>query len=180
MSIKPILIIAGEPYSVFSEILSKALKKYKSKRPLVIIGSLKLLEKQIKFLKYKISFNLINKNFKIKDLKKKKLNLIDVDFKFKNIFDIISDASSSYNYECFKIACNLMKTKKFIGLINGPISKKYFLKKKFLGITEFLAKKTGTRKFGMLIFNKKFSVSPLTTHLPLKNVPKNITKKKNN
>ena len=178
MNIKPILIVAGEPYSVFSEILSKSIKKYGPKRPLVIIGSSKLLEKQIKFLKYKISFNIINKNFEIKNLKKKKLNLINVDFKFKKNFDIISNISFSYNYECFKIACNLMKTKKFIGLINGPISKKHFLKNKFLGITEFLAKKTKTNNFAMLIFNKKLAVSPLTTHLSLKDVSKNISKKK--
>ena len=30
----------------------------------------------------------------------------------------------------------------------------------------------------MLIFNKKLSVCPITTHLPLKLVPKNINKKK--
>ena len=30
----------------------------------------------------------------------------------------------------------------------------------------------------MLIYNKNFSVSPITTHLPLKNVSKLITKKK--
>ena len=29
---------------------------------------------------------------------------------------------------------------------------------------------------GMLIYNKKLSVCPLTTHLPLKQVSKNITK----
>jgi 4-hydroxythreonine-4-phosphate dehydrogenase len=30
----------------------------------------------------------------------------------------------------------------------------------------------------MLIYNKKLSVCPITTHLPLKSVVKNITKKK--
>ena len=30
----------------------------------------------------------------------------------------------------------------------------------------------------MLIYNKKLSVSPITTHIPLKNVHKNISKKK--
>ena len=55
---------------------------------------------------------------------------------------------------------------------------KIFFKKKFLGITEFLAKKTKTKNFAMLIFNKKFAVSPLTTHIPIKKISKNITKKK--
>ena len=64
-------------------------------------------------------------------------------------------------------------------MINGPISKKKFLCGKSLGITEYLSKKTKNRdKTAMLIFNEKLSVSPITTHLPLKNVHKNISKKK--
>ena len=62
-------------------------------------------------------------------------------------------------------------------LINGPISKKTFLKKKFLGITEYISNNFKKKNIGMLIYNKKLSVCPLTTHLPLKNVSKNITKK---
>ena len=60
----------------------------------------------------------------------------------------------------------LLKSKKFSGLINGPISKKHFLKGKYLGITEFLAKKTNSKNFVMLIFNKKLAVSPVSTHIP--------------
>ena len=63
-------------------------------------------------------------------------------------------------------------------LINGPISKNSFLNKKFLGITEYLSKKTNSNKNAMLIYNKKLSVCPITTHLPLKYVVKNINRKK--
>ena len=74
---------------------------------------------------------------------------------------------------------NLLKTKKFSGLINGPISKKYFLQGKILGVTEYLSQKTKNKpSVAMLIFNKKLSVSPITTHLALKNVHKHITKEK--
>jgi 4-hydroxythreonine-4-phosphate dehydrogenase len=61
-------------------------------------------------------------------------------------------------------------------LINGPISKKTFLKKKFNGITEYLADKTNTKNFAMIIYNKNLSVCPLTTHLPIKYVSKKINK----
>ena len=33
-----------------------------------------------------------------------------------------------------------------MGMINGPISKVHFLNKKYLGITEYLFKKTKTKK----------------------------------
>ena len=64
-------------------------------------------------------------------------------------------------------------------MINGPISKKHFLKGKNLGITEYLAEKTKkNNNVIMLIYNKKLSVSPITTHLALKDVHKNISKEK--
>ncbi len=178
MNIKPILIVAGEPFSVFSEILFKAFKKNKFKKPIIIIGSYDLLNNQMRFLKYRIQFNIINKNFNFKSLKKNKLNLIDIKFSYKKIFENITSSSNSYNYECFATALKLLKTKKFSGLINGPISKKHFLKGKYLGITEFLAQKTNSKNFVMLIFNKKLAVSPISTHIPLKNVYKTISTKK--
>ena len=54
------------------------------------------------------------------------------------------------------------------------MNKKTFLKKKYLGITEYLAKKTNSKNPVMLIYNEKLSVSPITTHLPIKYVSKNI------
>ena len=51
------------------------------------------------------------------------------------------------------------------------------MKKKFLGITEYLSNKTKTKNFAMLIYNKNLSVCPMTTHLPLKQVSKKINKK---
>ena len=178
MNTSPILIVAGEPYSIFSEILFKTFKKNKFKKPIIVIGSLKLLNDQMNFLNYKIKFNVIDKNFINKDLKKNSLNLINIEFKYKNIFKNISTGSYFYNNKCFELAIRLMKTKKFCGLINGPVSKKHFLKGKFLGITEFLAQKTKSKNFVMLIFNKKLAVSPISTHIPLKNVHK-LSQKKN-
>ena len=108
-----------------------------------------------------------------------KINIINIEFPTKKYFDKISNKSNKYIEECFKIALSLLKTNKYSGLINGPISKKHFLKKKFLGITEYLAFKTNHEDNAvMLIYNKELSVSPLTTHLPLKKVHKKISKNK--
>ena len=94
MNTKPILIVTGEPFSVFSEILFKTLKKNKFKKSIVVIGSFDLLNKQMKFLKYNIPIKIISHNFKEKDLDKKKINLININFKFKNIFKDISNESN--------------------------------------------------------------------------------------
>ncbi len=183
MKTKPIIIVAGEPYSIFSEILfklykSKILKNFR--RPLILIGSTKVFQTQMKKLKYKIKFNEIKKkDISNLNLTNMSINIINVDLNFKNKINKISSFSSNYISKCFKIAFELIKKKKINTLINGPISKKDFLNKKYLGITEFISKKIKSKKNPvMLIFNPKLSVSPITTHLPIKSVSKNLTKEK--
>jgi len=180
MNTKPILIVGGEPYSVFSEIFFKALNKIKIKKPIVLIASQALFTTQMKSLNFNFKINSVDStNLNLKNLKKNHINLINVDFKFKKPFNKISNKSNSYIEKSFQIALKLLSTKKFAGLINGPISKKHFLNNKFLGITEYLASKTiKNDNISMLIYNKNLSVSPLTTHLPLKDVNKEITKQK--
>ena len=180
MNNKPLLIVAGEPFSIFSEIFLKSIKNKIYKKPIILIISKNLFIQQMKQLNFKVKINIINKeNFNLNDLNKKKINIINVDFKFKKIFYKISNKSNKYIEECFEIALKLLKKNTFAGLINGPISKKHFLKGKFLGITEYLAHKTNNdNKVAMLIYNKKLSVSPTTTHLPLKLVNKNLSKNK--
>tara|TARA_B100001250_G_scaffold184511_1_gene158709 strand:+ start:50 stop:1027 length:978 start_codon:yes stop_codon:yes gene_type:complete len=176
---KPLLIVLGEPYSTFSEIIFKFFRSNKkSKNPILFIGSSKLLEKQMLKLNYDIEIKVIDRDKVGKIyLSPKKINVINVNFNFKKIFDKISDNSYNYIKQCFDISLSLLKSRKCIALINGPISKKNFLKKKYLGITEYLTKKTKTNKSAMLIYNPNFSVSPITTHLPVNKISKNITKK---
>jgi len=57
---KPIIIVAGEPNSVFFEIFFKILKK-KIKSPIILIASKKLILKQARVLKKKINLNTISK-----------------------------------------------------------------------------------------------------------------------
>jgi 4-hydroxythreonine-4-phosphate dehydrogenase len=180
MSFKPIIIVAGEPYSVFLEIFFKTLKVKKIKKPIILIASYHLVVAQMKALNFNFKINIITKNIpQTKDLENAAINLIDVDFKFKKKFDKISNKSNSYINKSFEIALSLLKTNKFSGLINGPIAKRSFLAGKFLGITEYLAFKTNQKnKVTMLIYNKHLSVSPITTHLALKDVHKHISKKK--
>ena len=47
MNQKPILIVAGEPNSIFSEILVKSFKIYNKKKPIILFASQKLMEKSI-------------------------------------------------------------------------------------------------------------------------------------
>ena len=176
MVYKPILIVAGEPNSIFSEIFFKSIKYKKYKSPIIIIASKKLIELQMR----KLNVNKKIRQIDFLDIEKynfdnRKINLIDVKFDQKKPFKRISNKSNTYIEKSFEIAIQILNKKITNKFINGPISKKFFLKKKFLGITEYLAFKTKTKNFAMLIYNKELSVCPLTTHLPLKKVPKKIS-----
>ena len=177
MNIKYIFIVLGEPYSIFSELIGKYIYKNKKfKKKIILIGNKKLIERQLRSLKYNY---ILNKIEDLSESKKNQLNIINIDFKFKKKFDKISNKSNKYIEESFNKFFEISKTgKNNFALINGPISKKTFLKKKFLGITEYLSKKTNSNNEVMLIYNNKLSVSPITTHMPIKNVYKNISKQK--
>ena len=179
MKRKPILIVAGEPNSVFLEILFKAYKSKKFPSPLILIASHKLLKLQMKALKFQKKITLLKLN-KINQYKlnNKSINLINEDFKTNKAFQKMNLNSSKYINNCFEIAIKLIKSGFSNKLINGPISKKKFLNRKFLGMTEYFANKFKKKNVAMIIYNKSLSVCPVTTHLPLKAVTKKINKKK--
>ncbi len=178
MNNKSILIVAGEPNSIFFEIFFKSIKNKNYRDPLILICCKKNLKFQMKKFNFKKNLRLL----KIVDLRKtkldnKKINVINVNLLKNKNEKINTKLSNKYIAESFKIAFRLIKDGNAYKLINGPINKNKFLNKKFLGITEYIASKFKEKKFAMLIYNKKMSVCPLTTHLPLKLVSKKITKK---
>ena len=78
MKYKPILIVAGEPNSIFLEIFFKALKKKKFKNPIILISSKKIIELQMRYLNFKK---------KIRVLDFRKLNKYKLDNKSINLPD---------------------------------------------------------------------------------------------
>ena len=177
MKIKPIILIAGEPESIFFEIFFKAVKTKFYKSPLILICCKKLLIAQMKKYKIKKKLNILKfKKIKKYNLDNKKINLINIEcHKINKKFS--TNFTNIYIKNCFYVAIKLIKNNFTNKLINGPIEKKTFLKNKFLGITEYISSKFKNSKTTMLIYNKNLSVSPITTHLPLKLVTKHISKK---
>ena len=177
MKSKPIIIIAGQPESIFFEIFFKSIKSKNYKSPLIIICCKELYKAQMKKYKSKKKFKLLKLNElnKIR-INNKFINLIDVNLKKSSIIKNQLKFTKEYINESFEIATKLIKKKLTYKLINGPINKKKFLEKKFFGVTEFISEKF-KKKTGMLIYNEKFSVSTVTTHLPIKMISKKISKK---
>ena len=178
MKNKPIIIVAGEPNSIFFEIFLKSIKFKKYKSPLILICSKNDFQRQMEKLKVKKNLFVIDiNNLKKIKLSNKKINLIDIKLKRSSNGKLTTQLSKKYITKSFDAAFKLIKDGISNKLINGPINKKKFLNKKFPGITEFIADKFNKKKIGMIIYNENLSVSPLTTHLPLKMVSKMITQK---
>lgn len=174
MKNKFVVIICGDPKSTFNEILIKSLKNKVTKKlklPIIIICSKKLFENELKKSRTKIKLqNFENQNSLIIN----NIYILDVPLDYKNLSLVKKNA---YIKRSFEVGLNLLKKENSLALINGPISKKSFLKGKYNGMTEFLAFKTKSINEVMLIFNKELSVCPITTHVPINNVSQKIKKK---
>ncbi len=168
MNSKPILIIPGEKKSIFFEIFFKSIKSLTFVCPLILIYDRKKVYQESKKYNFRKKIELINYEeiFK-KKLFNKRIYLIDIEYR----------NSLNYNQNCFNVAFKLIKNGLSYKLINGPINKSKTLKKKYLGVTEYIADNFKQKKFAMLIYNKRLSVCPITTHLPLSLVSKKITKR---
>ncbi len=175
---KKIIIVLGEPNSISSEIFLKSLDYIKkTKLNFIIIGNYPLLKKQAKYLKLQldISFNFAN----INNLTNNRFNFINIEYNQIKSFDFKFPKTDIFIKKCFEYSIILIKKKIANGIINLPINKSKFTKNKYKGITEYIADRTNNKnKENMLLFNEKFSVLPLTTHIPLKNVYKEISFKK--
>lgn len=142
-----------------------------------------------------INENIILKSSRyLKDCKLKTIYLIGSKNKFKNIFKHFSKNKkfvtrniniNNNNYKKYlstitSKAVNLYLNNKIQYIINMPLNKKKYLYKKFPGYTEYFSYTLDKQKNeNMLLFNaEKFSVCPLTTHIEIKDVNKQITESK--
>jgi 4-hydroxy-L-threonine phosphate dehydrogenase PdxA len=172
-----IIIVTGDPNSINSELIFKCWRKINSslKKKIYLIGSYDLILKQFKKLNYPIKISKV-KNLDA-NVKGKNLKIIDINLKFKNPFKVSRKVSSKYVLNSLHLAHKLAISSNN-GIINCAISK-LLLGNKNIGVTEFLAKKCNIRNKSevMLINNKKLSVSPITTHISLKDVSSKINRK---
>ena len=173
-----IILISGDPNSINSEIIYKTWKKLNKslRRRIYIISNFELLKKQFSNLKYSIK---LNKIYNINEATKhNELNVISLKLKFKRPFSVPKKEASKFVINSLNYAHSLAIKDKKINIINCPINKN-LLKKNKIGVTEYLAKKCKVKDSSeaMLIKNKNFAVSPITTHIDVNEISKKINSK---
>ena len=175
---KKILLISGDPISINSELIFKSWKRIDRslRKKIVIISNHALLKKQFKKLKYSIKIR------EIKDIEDVVnydcLNVINVDLKFKNPFKIEKKNCSEFVVNSLKLSHKLALSDNVMGIINCPIDKGLLNQNK-IGVTEYLANLCNlkNKSEAMLISNSNLSVSPITTHIDIKDISRKLNSK---
>jgi len=170
-------ISLGDPSGINSEILFKALDKLPKRNiSYVIYGSKKALEKAKKLTGVDLNIKEITS---INDVSKPGIyliNLYDLDVEFGSPSKETGKASVIYLENAVKDVLE----KKADALITLPISKQWIMESGFqyAGHTDYLAEVSGAKEYAMVLMCKKLKVVLITTHIPLKDVPSQISKEK--
>ena len=179
---KRILITAGEPASISSEITIKAIKKLKnlSNVELIVITDPSLIKCELKNLNKSVELNILDKSLNFKDYKNEFINIIPIKLYEKVIPGILNKKNSDFVINSIKTSVNLLLRKKADAIVTNPINK--FIMKannfKFNGHTEYLGYLSKLNKEPvMLLESNKLKVVPLTTHVPISLVSKKLNKK---
>ena len=175
---KKIILISGDPNSINSEIIFKSWKKINRtiRNKIYLISNYDLINDQFAKLKYKIKTKKVKSINEV--LKSDELKIVNVDLDFYNAFKVDKYSAGKFINKTLNLAHKYALNDNVSGIINCPINKN-LLKKEKMGVTEYLALRCGIKDKSevMLIRNKKLSVSPITTHIDVENISKQIKKK---
>ena len=164
-----IAVTLGDINGIGLELLVK-LYKNKNINDFVLFTDIKIFNEYINKNKIKIKTNHIN------DCEKKSV----YNKKLFNIFSYKSSSNEDNTVKSLIYAHKECLKGNYIGIITLPLRKDLIIKnidRKFIGQTEFFQKLEKKTVSNMILFHKKIITSPLTTHISLKSVSKEVLKK---
>ena len=165
-----VAITIGDIKGIGLEILIRTWKQKKINN-FILFTDIKIINKYIENKYIKKNINVIN-------IDKKKFNYLKNKI---NIFSYSSNSLEDNTYKSLHYAYDLCKKKQCIGIITLPIRKDLIKQKidgNFIGHTEYFQNIDKKKYSNMILYHKNIIISPLTTHIKLKDVSKIITNKK--
>jgi 4-hydroxythreonine-4-phosphate dehydrogenase len=176
---KNIAITMGEPGGIGPEVIVKALTNNTVRRCCspVVIGDAAIIREAVRKSKLSIKIKIIN------DLKEVKsgqhtIDVIDIRSPYTFKKNVPSRGAGRAVVKYITAAVELTLNKDVDGMVTAPISKESLSLAGYTwpGHTELLAGLTGAKDFAMMFVSRKLRVILCTIHMPLKDVPRNITK----
>lgn len=172
-----ICVTSGEPAGIGPEICLDLIdSSYNHDYRLLVIGDIELLKSRALLLNKQIGFNQIldplHDNFD-----QQKLNVLNVTCLEYDCLGIPNTANAAYVLATLDKAIELCKNKLSRIIVTAPINKDIINQSgtKFSGHTEYFAEKFNIPKVVMMLSNPILKVALLTTHLPLKEIPAEVT-----
>jgi len=175
--LKKLLITLGEPAGIGPDLGVLLSEKYLDKNT-IIIADPALLEQSAKKIKRKITINILDNIASELISGRGCINVLPVKLNTRNTPGKLNPKNAGYVIKTIQLAAELCKQGYAGGMVTGPISKSVLNKGgfKISGHTEFLADICGCKSV-MMLMNKKMKVALHTTHVPLDEISKCITKK---
>lgn len=172
-----IAITAGEPAGIGPDlIVSLASKQLTQQWPiarLVVIADPQLIHERARELGQKINLPAWSP-----DNQQPGLYCQPVTLNKKVTAGTLDSANSPYVVETLRVAAQGCLDNKFQAMVTGPVHKGIINAANipFTGHTEFLEQLAQVKQAVMMLATEKLKVALVTTHLPLKDVPENITR----
>ena len=162
-------VTIGDINGIGIEILIKLWKKNKIKKIILFTN--------IIFFKTFLKKRRINLKINLLDEKSTNLNYKNG---YLNIYSYNAKNNEENTYNSLKYAYHFCNKNICIGIITLPLRKdliKEKIDKKFVGHTEYFQNLDKKKYSNMVLYNKKIIISPLTTHIKVKNISKMISNK---
>tara|TARA_B100000902_G_scaffold383386_1_gene422204 strand:- start:66 stop:1052 length:987 start_codon:yes stop_codon:yes gene_type:complete len=162
-------VTIGDINGIGIEILIKLWKKNKIKKIILFTN--------IIFFKTFLKKRRINLKINLLDEKSTNLNYKNG---YLNIYSYNAKNNEENTYNSLKYAYHFCNKNICIGIITLPLRKdliKEKIDKKFVGHTEYFQNLDKKKYSNMILYNKKIIISPLTTHIKVKNISKMISNK---
>jgi 4-hydroxythreonine-4-phosphate dehydrogenase len=184
MQKKPIIgITMGDPAGIGPEVVVKALmdKKVRQSCFPLVFGSYDIIFSTAKKLLKKINLRKITWVEDIFENSRECINVLDCTrFNHTKVrTGKITKLSGRMAADCVVYAVQFALSYQIDAMVTAPLSKKglHLAGYDFPGHTEFLGYLTATQKFAMMFVSDRYKVVLVTTHLPLSEVAKAISKK---
>ena len=178
---KVILISAGDPTSISTEITIKALESSKINQNIkpIIISDPQLIEDCKKIINSNIKINEIEDKINFTDFKENYLNIISIKLPQKIIFGKPHYKYASFIKKSIIMCIETERSSIASAIVTNPINKNIMHRSgfNFQGHTDFLSSLSQYKKNPiMMLVTNELKTIPLTIHVPIKNVPKLISK----
>ena len=169
----------GEPGGIGPEVISKALSDTSVRRCCipVVIGDAAIIREAVKKSKLPVRVRTVNSIDQLKT-EPMYIDVIDIRSPYKFKKNVPSKGAGRAVVTYIKKAVELAMNGDVDGIVTAPIAKESLSMAGYAwpGHTELLAELTGAGEFAMMFVSRKLRVILCTIHIPLKNVPKSITK----